>query len=266
LDVLQGEKYSMDKDSNLNQDYYSVSIEDLFPSNNSLKIIYIEGAGGSGKSTTFKILRHRGFHTIGQYGAYLNPAEGEGFPPLTNSHDEIIKSDIFWLTLEARRISDIHKNSQPHEPLLVERSYLSRFGFEFAKRKQNMCTSVLHLAGNYSSLLELGLLPYPYGYILLTAKPEELNRRIISRKQFTPKFLSKVESLNWIDYFYKKFLSLYVDPEKYTIIDTTNIEPEKVADLVEKFTCKFVASSYPDYGIWKFLSDLFCNSDHLSNF
>lgn len=204
------------------------------------KHIAIEGTAGSGKSTLLDSLRNiEGYNTVGEYGTLLDYSNGERFPnfPPENSAD-VIKSNALWAILEMRRKKELVNAGQNTKRLVVtDRSPISLFAFEYAKKVQGLPFEFTNLAKFYLRLESVNLFKEPSGYIFLLPQPKIILDRIEARGGRAMPFLRETSTIESIHEFMLKFSNTYLDPKQYIIIDNSSISlaltTKKVADYMK---------------------------------
>jgi len=205
--------------------------------------VAIEGNVGAGKSTVASVFGQTfKFPHIGEYGNYVNFADGEKFPTFPPREElSVIDSNPLWLKLEFRRqthmIEAVKEN--PKDLLLVERSPLSLVAFEYAKMRQGLPYEVTNLIGNYAMFLETGQVKEPYGYVFLNTTPSTVEKRIIERGGRSIDFLFSSRTCIQIEHFFDFFKQGYLSQQNYIDIQTDNISPKDIARRIKLFIDTF---------------------------
>jgi thymidylate kinase len=199
--------------------------------------VVVEGNAGSGKSTVLKVLQDNfNFSTVGEYGDFVDFKKGENFPVFPpQSNFDVIQSNHLWLKLELKRRSDMIFKSFRGLPILMDRSPLSLFAFEYAKMNQGFPSEFANLAGRYCKLIDLGISSEPVGFVILNTDPAIIQQRIVSRGGRAIPFLFNRQTIQDISKFLEYFAEQYVHPHNYLIIDNKEHTPEETAKIISSF-------------------------------
>lgn len=206
--------------------------------------VALEGNVGAGKSTVAKIFCETyGYPHIGEYVDYVNFSNGESFPQFPPANEmSVINSNPLWMKIEYRRrahLFDSKIESGNAKIFLVERSPLSLVAFEYAKMKQLLPYEITNLLGNYSMMLDIGILKEPSGYVFLQIPEKLVEKRIIQRGGKTLDFLFRPVTCKQIDSFYSFFKARYLRRGTFIDIQSDINTPDEIALQVNQFISTF---------------------------
>lgn len=223
--------------------------------------IVIEGNSGAGKTTVADIVARKiNIPHIGEYGNYINFSNGESFPQFPpNGIGEVIQTNTLWTKLEFRRRA--HQLSLPtqlpNKIQLMERSPLSLIAFEYAKKLQEIPFDAEHMLGLYSMLFGVGILKEPSGYVFIKVSPNVIRKRIkIKNNNPTLEFLCGDKTILAINNFMVGFLTKYIDPDNFIILDSDSLDQNELADRIIDYVNRTKKAPQPTNGINIFAQDL----------
>jgi thymidylate kinase len=176
-------------------------------------LVAIEGNTGTGKTTVYDALRDIGYFGIKEYSFYVmeNPeARFPPFPPI--SLESVVTSHDTWQKIEELKNKDLQASQATST--VMDRSFLSIFAFEYAKKMEGYLYDFKMLTEIYRKLLEENRLTIPDSVVHLTANPEMIT---LNRNGQVNPFLYKEETISHIDEFISKYAKMIYGDSYITI-------------------------------------------------
>jgi deoxyadenosine/deoxycytidine kinase len=227
---------------------------DIEAGNNNL-IVGIEGNSGVGKTTLRMSLGEQsGIQTIPEYYNVLDELSLPVFPP--ENQMAVMDTHSLWITLEQRR-ERMRRSSD--QIAIFDRSPLTLFAFEYAKKLQGLPYEVVNLAGNYAMFLDVGAIKEPQAYVFVDAPTEVILQRLNSRSRSPMSFLANAETITAINDLLWYFASNYLNQDRYICIDSNGTDlAENKARVLEFIRMLEITDERP---FRQFLNDIiFSNS------
>lgn len=140
-------------------------------------IIAIEGNTGTGKTLVYDYINSKGYIGIKEYSSYIKENELIKFPPFPpKDMPSLINSHKTWEIIEKLRSNQIENT---YKEYVLDRSFLSIFAFEYAKKTHKLIYDCEILSDIYLKLYDHNMLSIPDVVIHLKSS----NSNILSNRE-----------------------------------------------------------------------------------
>ena len=191
-------------------------------------IIAIEGNTGTGKTLVYDYLKTKGYVGIKEYSFYIREdalINYPQFPP--RDMNTLITSHKTWEIIEKRRASQATDAKRDY---VLDRSFLSIFAFEYAKKIHKLIYDCENLAKLYMELYIYKVILIPDVVIHLKSSEQNI---LTNRQNLVNPFLYDPLTISSISKFINEF-GIYLCSNNYFEIENNMEDKSKLYKIVDE--------------------------------